>query len=189
MDTTTTTKRRLSAMVIPSIAGIEQVVCKKYEIPVSSLNIRTRKRVIKEARQICMWWRCRNTKESLASIGARYTDRSGRPFDHATVLHAKKTVDNLKETDKEFRQTIEDIERQMAIMQNTTGKLKRIAHFLKENVVNLNTIETILDSVSEDDEEFNLMFWNLYYEIFSKTEQMSNLVKEQEDKKENELAA
>ena len=44
------------------------------------------------------------TKASLASIGSQIGKR-----DHATVLHACKTVDNLAETDKQFRKYIEDL--------------------------------------------------------------------------------
>ena len=44
------------------------------------------------------------TKASLASIGTQIGKR-----DHATVLHACKTVDNLAETDKQFKKYIEDL--------------------------------------------------------------------------------
>jgi chromosomal replication initiator protein len=43
------------------------------------------------------------TKASLANIGSQI-DR-----DHATVLHACKTVDNLVATDKQFKKFVEDI--------------------------------------------------------------------------------
>jgi chromosomal replication initiator protein len=44
------------------------------------------------------------TKASLASIGTKIGHR-----DHATVLHACKTVDNLAFTDKHFRKYVEDL--------------------------------------------------------------------------------
>jgi chromosomal replication initiator protein len=50
-----------------------------------------------------MWWRSRNTKDSLAAIGLMYGDR-----DHATVIHARKTVNNLMETNKVFREKAEE---------------------------------------------------------------------------------
>jgi chromosomal replication initiator protein len=43
------------------------------------------------------------TKSSLASIGAHCGGK-----DHATVLHACRTVNNLQETDKQFRGYLED---------------------------------------------------------------------------------
>jgi chromosomal replication initiator protein len=50
------------------------------------------------------------TKCSLATIG---TQIGGK--DHATVLHACKTVNNLIDTDKTFRHQIEEIERKLKI--------------------------------------------------------------------------
>jgi hypothetical protein len=76
-------------------------VAKIWGIPEEALKTKTRKRTIVEPRQVVMWFRKKNTKESLAEIGERY----GK--DHATVLHAVKTVNNLKETDKEFRRKVE----------------------------------------------------------------------------------
>ena len=46
------------------------------------------------------------TKNSLATIGAQIGGK-----DHATVLHACKTVNNLIETDKRFKRYITDIEK------------------------------------------------------------------------------
>jgi len=50
------------------------------------------------------------TKASLASIGSQIGRR-----DHATVLHACKTVDNLSLTDKQFRKYVEDLTKKLTI--------------------------------------------------------------------------
>jgi chromosomal replication initiator protein len=50
------------------------------------------------------------TKSSLASIGAHCGGK-----DHATVLHACRTVNNLQETDKHFRKYLEDLEKKLSI--------------------------------------------------------------------------
>ncbi len=50
------------------------------------------------------------TKASLASIGSQIGKR-----DHATVLHACKTVDNLSSTDKQFRKYVEDLGKKLSI--------------------------------------------------------------------------
>ena len=50
------------------------------------------------------------TKASLASIGSQIGQR-----DHATVLHACRTVTNLSETDKQFRAYLEDLEKKLTI--------------------------------------------------------------------------
>ena len=50
------------------------------------------------------------TKASLASIGNQIEKR-----DHATVLHACKTVDNLTFTDKQFRKYVEDLNQKLTL--------------------------------------------------------------------------
>ena len=50
------------------------------------------------------------TKSSLASIGAQIGGK-----DHATVLHACKTVNNLIDTDKHFRHQIAEIEKKIKV--------------------------------------------------------------------------
>ena len=51
-----------------------------------------------------MFFAKKYTKLSLANIGKYIGKR-----DHATVLHACKTVDNLNETDKQFRKFLSDL--------------------------------------------------------------------------------
>lgn len=91
-----------------SIEYISKVVCDYFNMPVDSLQAKTRKREIVQARQIAMYFSKSLTKYSLASIGAQIGSK-----DHATVLHACKTVNNLKDTDKNFRQFVEDIEKKL----------------------------------------------------------------------------
>ncbi len=91
-----------------SIEYISKVVCDYFNMPVESLQAKTRKREIVQARQIAMYFSKSLTKYSLASIGAQIGNK-----DHATVLHACKTVTNLKDTDKNFRQFVDDIEKKL----------------------------------------------------------------------------
>lgn len=93
-----------------SIEYISKVVCDYFNMPVESLQTKTRKREIVQARQITMYFSKTLTKYSLASIGAQIGNK-----DHATVLHACKTVNNLKDTDKNFRQYVEDIEKKLTM--------------------------------------------------------------------------
>jgi len=92
-----------------SIEHIQKVVSKYFELDVSTLQSKTRKRHIVQARQLAMFFAKRMTKASLASIGAQIGKR-----DHATVLHACKTVDNLTETDKQFRKYVDDISKKLS---------------------------------------------------------------------------
>ena len=87
-----------------SIDYIQKVVSDYFEMDVATLQSKTRKRHIVQARQLAMFFAKKYTKASLASIGSQIGKR-----DHATVLHACKTVDNLAETDKQFRKYLEDL--------------------------------------------------------------------------------
>lgn len=87
-----------------SIDYIQKVVSDYFQIDVETLQSKTRKRHIVQARQLAMFFAKKYTKASLASIGSQIGKR-----DHATVLHACKTVDNLASTDKQFYKFVEDL--------------------------------------------------------------------------------
>ena len=87
-----------------SIDYIQKVVCDYFDMPVELLKSKTRKREIVQARQLAMFFAKQLTKSSLASIGAQCGNK-----DHATVLHAVRTVNNLSETDKRFRTYVDDL--------------------------------------------------------------------------------
>ena len=91
-----------------SIDYIQKVVSKYFEMDVTTLQSKTRKRHIVQARQLAMYFAKRMTKASLASIGSQIGSR-----DHATVLHACKTVDNLTETDKQFRKYVDELTKKL----------------------------------------------------------------------------
>lgn len=91
-----------------SIDYIQKTVCDYFSIPLENLKSKTRKREIVQARQIAMFFAKSLTKSSLATIGSLIGGK-----DHATVLHACKTVNNLIDTDKKFRVYIEDIEKKL----------------------------------------------------------------------------
>ncbi|MBW6492108.1 MAG: chromosomal replication initiator protein DnaA [Lentimicrobium sp.] len=93
-----------------SIDYIQKVVCDFFNIHVDHLNSKTRKREIVQARQLAMFFSKKHTKSSLATIGLHCGNK-----DHATVLHACRTVNNLIETDKQFRNYVEEIEKKIKI--------------------------------------------------------------------------
>ena len=92
-----------------SIDHIQKVVSDYFQMDVSTLQSKTRKRHIVQARQLAMFFSKKFTKASLASIGTKIGHR-----DHATVLHACKTVDNLAFTDKQFRKYVEDLNKKFS---------------------------------------------------------------------------
>jgi chromosomal replication initiator protein len=91
-----------------SIDYIQKVVCDYFNLPVELMKSKTRKREVVQARQIAMFFAKSLTKSSLATIGMHCGGK-----DHATVLHACKTVNNLMETDKRFRLYLEELERKI----------------------------------------------------------------------------
>ena len=93
-----------------SIDYIQKVVSDYFQMDVETLQSKTRKRHIVQARQIAMYFAKKFTKASLASIGTQIGRR-----DHATVLHACKTVDNLSFTDKQFRKYVEDLHQRLTV--------------------------------------------------------------------------
>jgi chromosomal replication initiator protein len=93
-----------------SIDYIQKVVSDYFQMDVETLQSKTRKRHIVQARQLAMFFAKKFTKASLASIGSQIGKR-----DHATVLHACKTVDNLSSTDKQFRKYVEDLTKKLSV--------------------------------------------------------------------------
>ena len=93
-----------------SIDYIQKIVSDYFQMDVDALQSKTRKRHIVQARQLAMFFAKKLTKASLASIGSQIGKR-----DHATVLHACKTVDNLSSTDKQFRKYVEDITKKLSV--------------------------------------------------------------------------
>ena len=93
-----------------SIDYIQKVVCDYFDIPIELMKSKTRKREIVQARQLAMYFSKQLTKNSLANIGMHCGNK-----DHATVLHACKTVNNLIDTDKQFRGYVSDIEKKLTL--------------------------------------------------------------------------
>jgi chromosomal replication initiator protein len=93
-----------------SIDFIQKIVCDYFNLPMDTINSKTRKREIVQARQLAMYFSKKHTKSSLATIGLHCGNK-----DHATVLHACRTVNNLIETDKQFRVYVEELEKKIKI--------------------------------------------------------------------------
>jgi chromosomal replication initiator protein len=93
-----------------SIDYIQKIVSDYFQMDVETLQSKTRKRHIVQARQLAMFFAKKFTKASLASIGSQIGKR-----DHATVLHACKTVNNLAATDKQFKKFVEDLNKKLTL--------------------------------------------------------------------------
>lgn len=89
-----------------SIDRIKEVTCKYLGLDATIFDSPKRTREIAQARQIAMYISKKHTKVSLAAIGLAIGGKN-----HATVLHACKAVSNLIDTDKVFKQQVEEIEK------------------------------------------------------------------------------
>lgn len=93
-----------------SIEYIQKIVCDYFKISIESINAKTRKREIVQARQLSMYFSKKYTKLPLSTIGTYCGNK-----DHATVLHACRTINNLYETDKKMKLYIDEIEKKMKL--------------------------------------------------------------------------
>ena len=93
-----------------TIDKVQKVVCDYFNISRDELLSKTRKRQIVQARQIAMYMSRNLINCSLSTIGAEIGGK-----DHATVLHACTTVNDLISTDKSFRQYVSDIEKMLVV--------------------------------------------------------------------------
>lgn len=87
-----------------SIDSIETTVADMLSIDIELIKSKSRKRDVVQARQLIMYFSKKFTKNSLASIGAKIGKRN-----HATVLYACRTVEDLIETNKEFRKVHDEL--------------------------------------------------------------------------------
>ena len=88
-----------------TIDDIINTVCKHFGLETAAIHTKSRKREVVQARQIAMFLAKNHTDFSTAKIGTLIGNK-----DHATVLHACKTIKELKEVDKSFRAEIDEIQ-------------------------------------------------------------------------------
>ncbi|CEN50472.1 Chromosomal replication initiator protein DnaA (fragment) [Capnocytophaga canimorsus] len=87
-----------------TIDSIQKIVSDYFNLDLETLQSKTRKRHVVQARQLAMFFAKKYTKESLSSIGNQIGKR-----DHATVLHACKTVEDLAQTDRDFQKYMDEL--------------------------------------------------------------------------------
>lgn len=98
---------KIEQKVITCEAILQQVVA-AFSIDMKSINSKSRKREIVWARQAAMSLCKKYTTQSVSRIGQIVGGR-----DHATVLHALKNVDDLLETEVEFREMYKKVEEKL----------------------------------------------------------------------------
>lgn len=88
-----------------TIDEIIKAVCTHFKIETDAIYTKSRKREVVQARQIAMYLAKNNTELSTAKIGAQIGGK-----DHATVLHACKTIKEQREVDKCLREDVDKIQ-------------------------------------------------------------------------------
>lgn len=91
-----------------TIESVQKVVCDYLEVQPEQVKASSRKREIVQARQLAMYFAKELTTESLKSIGLHFGGR-----DHSTVIHSLQTVNNLMDTDKEFKRQVGDLRKRL----------------------------------------------------------------------------
>lgn len=123
------------------IKTIDRIVCNFYKLPIGSLQLSTRKRTICLPRQIAMYFSALekdNMGKKLYSffyIGNYFAGK-----DHATAMHAVKTINDLTESDKFFKSDIEEIGRQIkSFKENSLPEVNKL-DYVEQIVINLATL-------------------------------------------------
>ena len=88
-----------------TLEKIQDVVCNYFNVEIKLIHSKSRKREIVQARHVTMFLSKKYTDFSYSHIGNIVGKR-----DHATVLHACKTVQNSLDIDKAFQLAMKDIE-------------------------------------------------------------------------------
>jgi len=89
-----------------TIENIQKIVAEYYKIKVSDLLSKRRSRSVTRPRQIAMALAKELTTHSLPEIGDAFGGR-----DHTTVLHATRTIANLKESSSTIREDYQNLMR------------------------------------------------------------------------------
>lgn len=92
------------------IAELIFLLCQKYHITRQEFESKSRKREYVEPRQIFSMLAVLNTNYTLGQLGKLIGGK-----DHATVLHGRRTAENLYETDMKFKKLVQEIE---ALLEN-----------------------------------------------------------------------
>ncbi len=92
----------------PTVENIRRAACAYFGVAEDLVLGRGRNREIVQARHVGMYFSKKLSGHSLATIGRYFGGK-----DHSTVIHACRCVENLIETDPNFRETLKRIHREI----------------------------------------------------------------------------
>ena len=87
------------------VEDIKTLIIRYFNVEKTDFESKRRYRELVQARQVAMYFCVKYTKDSLSKIGYKIGYKN-----HATVIHACKTVQNYIDTDRHFRQIIYELE-------------------------------------------------------------------------------
>jgi len=97
-----------------TVESIQKMVADHFNVEVDKLRAKTRKRQVVVARQLSMYLAKNHTKSSLKSIGENFGGR-----DHSTVIYSCKAVQDMMDTDLNFKDTVADLEKKVQLSIST----------------------------------------------------------------------
>ena len=87
---------------------IQTLVCKFFKISKNEMLSSRRSRYLVRPRQTAIYLTKILTPKSLPEIGREFSNR-----DHTTIIHSVKTIEKLKESDKEMAENIDKLKNQI----------------------------------------------------------------------------
>ena len=90
------------------LTDIIEIVCKEYQLSPDTIQLKCRRELIKEARQICHYFAREYTNYSFREIG-RFIGN----LDYSTVINSCRIVDNFIFSDRKFRDMITRLRAQL----------------------------------------------------------------------------
>tara|TARA_R110000803_G_scaffold71579_1_gene134873 strand:- start:315 stop:782 length:468 start_codon:yes stop_codon:yes gene_type:complete len=90
---------------------IAKAVSEHYDMSLLQVFHKTRKRQITIKRQLVFYLCRKHTILSFGGISAVFENyMQGKVYDHATVIHSCRVIQNIMDTDKNFRKEVEFLE-------------------------------------------------------------------------------
>lgn len=129
--------------------SIHRAVCRYYRISERSIFMKHRKRESTEIRQKFFWLSRKLTPLSLSRIGEYPKSVTGRVWDHASVLHSIKAIDDLCFTDKKMVEDLENIkEKAIKIQETFEYELPLLKEDIMRAVIHAESIKGLLTEIN-----------------------------------------
>lgn len=96
-----------------TVENIQALVADYFKVPIEKLHGTSRKRSIVIARQLSMYLAKNFTNNSLKNIGESFGGK-----DHSTVIYSCKAVQDMMDTDPDFKGTVAELEKKVRMSLN-----------------------------------------------------------------------